>query len=123
MGNMDDWMKTAVTPTDDLPGMQQLKQWQPIHKSIENGELFKPVPVDKKIIADPTTELKKLRQDFEKYCADNAAYNAAREQREKIAERRRFWIGIVSNTASAIIGGLVVYYWPSIISIFIRLFH
>ncbi len=61
-------------------------------------------------------ELQKLRDDFDKYCADQAAYQTAQEHRTKIAERKGFWLGILSNGIAAIIGGLVVYYWPDIVS-------
>ncbi len=68
-------------------------------------------------------ELEKMRQDFDKYRADEVAYKTAQEHCAKISERKGFWLGIISNGISAIIGGLVVYYWPSIIAFFSRLFH
>lgn len=68
-------------------------------------------------------ELQKLRDDFDNYRAEQAAYHSAQEHRAKIAERKGFWLGIVSNGIAAIIGGLVVYYWPSVIAFFLRLFQ
>lgn len=68
-------------------------------------------------------ELQKLREDFDNYRAEQAAYQAAQEHRAKVAERKGFWLGIISNGISAIVGGLVVYYWPSIISFVVSLFH
>ena len=68
-------------------------------------------------------ELQKLRQDLDKYRADYTANQAAQEQCEKIAERKRAWFGIVSNTVSAIIGGLIVYYWPAIVAFLKKMFN
>lgn len=68
-------------------------------------------------------ELKELRQDFDKYRSEQAACQAAQEQRAKIAERKGFFLGIVSNGIAAIIGGLVVYYWPSIMTFFFKMFQ
>lgn len=68
-------------------------------------------------------ELQKLRDDFEKYRAEQASYQAAQEHRAKKAERKGFWLGIISNGIAAVIGGLVVYYWPHVIAFFLKLFH
>lgn len=68
-------------------------------------------------------ELQKLREEFDQYRADNAAYQAAQEKSQKLAEKRQFWYGILSNIISAIIGGLVVYYWPAIIAFFTNFFQ
>lgn len=68
-------------------------------------------------------DLEKLNQDFEKYRAEQTAYQAAQEHRAKIAERKGFWLGIISNGIAAIIGGLVVYYWPSIMAFFVGFLH
>lgn len=73
--------------------------------------------------AERMDELQKLRDDFDKYRAEQAAYQATQEHRAKIAERKGFWLGIVSNGIAAIIGGLVVYYWPSIVSFLEKLFQ
>lgn len=61
-------------------------------------------------------ELQKLREEFDQYRADNAAHQAAQEKSQKLAEKRQFWYGVLSNIISAIVGGLVVYYWPPIVS-------
>ena len=68
-------------------------------------------------------ELQKLRQDFDQYRAEHAAYQAAAEHREKVAERRGFIRGLISGLFTTVIGGLIVYYWPEISGWVISLFH
>lgn len=68
-------------------------------------------------------ELQKLRQDFDNYRAEYAAYKAAEEHRAKVAKRDGILQGIISTLIVTIIGGLVVSYWPSIISAVSCLFH
>lgn len=69
------------------------------------------------------SELNQVRQDFEKYRAEYATDKATQEHRAKIAERKGFWRGIFSNAIAAIIGGIVVYYWPGIIAFFSGIFQ
>lgn len=68
-------------------------------------------------------ELQKLRDDFDNYRRDHAAEQAAKEHSAKIAERKGFWMGILSNVISGIIGGLFVHYWPDIIRGILWLCH
>lgn len=72
-------------------------------------------------------ELQKLRDDFDKYRADYAANKASDEKRRKRERRgdRVFAIiaGAVSGIIGSAIGGLVVYYWPHVITFFSKLFH
>ena len=75
------------------------------------------------VLAGTLEELQKLREDFDKYRSEQAAYQAAQEHRTKIAERNGFWLGIISNGIAAMIGGLAVYYWPSITAFFFKLFQ
>ena len=60
------------------------------------------------------SELQKLRQEFDQYRAEQAAYQAAAEHREKVAERKGFFLGFVSGLVATVVGGLVIYYWPAI---------
>jgi hypothetical protein len=60
------------------------------------------------------SELQKLRQEFDQYRAEQAAYQAAAEHREKVAERKGFFLGLVSGLVATVVGGLVIYYWPAI---------
>lgn len=64
------------------------------------------------------SELQKLRDDFDKYRAEQKAEQKRNEERAKIERKRNFFISIVSGSISGVIGGLVVYYWPVIISFF-----
>ena len=68
-------------------------------------------------------ELQKLRQDFDQYRAEQAASQAAAEHREKVAERKGFTRGLVSGLITTVIGGLVLYYWPSITAWVFSSFH
>lgn len=71
-------------------------------------------------------ELEKLNQDFDKYCTDQAAYQAAAEHREKIAAIKGFWRGVLAGTIGSTIAGLIVLAvqnWSGIISFFTAFFH
>ncbi len=75
-------------------------------------------------------ELENLRNDFDNYRTEYAAYKAAEEHRTKIAERNGAFKGIISTLFVTIIGGLVVSYWPDIIQalsripeFFVSVFH
>ena len=94
-----DYQIHAYKPTGQ--GRAALRKWERARQSAE--------------------ELQKLRDDFDKYRAEQAAYQTAQEHRAKIAERKGFWLGILSNGIAAVIGGLVVYYWPGIAKFFLGL--
>lgn len=68
-------------------------------------------------------ELQYLRQEMNNHVANYRAYQSAAKQREKLAEKRRLRLGLLSNIVSAIVGGLVVHYWPSIAGWIASLFH
>lgn len=68
-------------------------------------------------------ELQKLRQDFENYRAQYAAYKTAEEHRTKIAERKGALRGVIATLIVTIIGNLFIYYWPSIIVFLTNLFQ
>ena len=61
-----------------------------------------------------TQELQKLRDEFDQYRSEQTANHAAVEHRVKIAGILGFFFGIVGS----VIAGLIVYYWPVIISLF-----
>jgi hypothetical protein len=67
-------------------------------------------------------ELQKLRQDFDQYRADEAAKNAADEERHRQERKsdRMFSIfaGAISGLLVAIVAGLFLYYWPFILAFF-----
>lgn len=110
----------------DKKTLEELRRSVKKLESIERGDHIGQIryeDMEDNLISRMEQELKKLNQDFDKYCADNAAYQAAQEKSQKLAEKRQFWYGILSNIISAIIGGLVVYYWPSIVSFFTNLFQ
>lgn len=72
------------------------------------------IPFEESPAGRQIAELQKLRQELDKYRTEQAAYQAAAEHREKVAERRGFIKGFLSSLISAIIAGLVLYYWPTI---------
>lgn len=67
--------------------------------------------------------LQKLRDDFDEHRADETAYHTSQELNAKKAEKRSFWRNIVSSVIAAIIGGLVVYYWPDILDLVLSVLH
>lgn len=68
-------------------------------------------------------ELQKLRQDFDQYRAEEAAYHAAEALREKSAEDRGFWKGVLSAVIAGIIVAIFSYYWPDIIALIHQLWN
>lgn len=60
------------------------------------------------------SEVQKLRQDFDKYVADQAAHQAAEDKREK----RRFWLGVLAGTIGSTVAGLIVFAVQYFISVF-----
>ena len=72
------------------------------------------IPFEESAAGKQIAELQKLRQEFDQYRAEQAAYQAAAEHREKVAERRGFIKGFLSSLVASIFAGLVIYYWPTI---------
>lgn len=68
-------------------------------------------------------ELQKLRDDFDKYRAEEAAYHAAEALREKRAETRGFWKGVFSAIIAGVIVAAFTYCLPLIVSLFTKLFQ
>lgn len=70
-------------------------------------------------------ELQKLRDDFDKYVANQAADKISDEERH-IRERRSdrvfaIFAGALSGLLASSLAGLFIYYWPSIVSFFTKL--
>lgn len=67
-------------------------------------------------------ELKALRDDFDKYRADQAADKISDDEQRKRERRsdRIFSIaaGALSGLITSSLAGLLVYYWPVIVSLF-----
>ena len=72
-------------------------------------------------------ELQRLRQDFDKYRTDEAAKNVADEERHRQERKsdRMFSIiaGALSGLFVAIVAGLFLYYWPTIVTFLGKIFH
>lgn len=58
--------------------------------------------------------LEKQTEELDKQRAEQAAEQAAAKHREKIAEIRGFFLGMIGSA----VAGLIVEYWPVIISFF-----
>lgn len=111
------------------------KLWdQTILENVLSETNFEPSPLLEKSLSEAgfkdspfgkqLEELQKLRQGFEQYYADYAAYKAAEEHRAKIAEKKGFWRGIITGTIGSTIAGLIVLAvqnWPFIVSFFCNL--
>lgn len=65
-------------------------------------------------------ELQKLRDEFNNYHAEEAAYHAAEATRQKIAERRGFIFGSISTIVCGIVVAIFAYFWPTIVSIIVH---
>lgn len=68
-------------------------------------------------------ELQKLRQDFDKYCTDEAAYKTSQEHFLKKESRKNIIVSAVSALLTAAAANLLVYYWPDIIRGILWLCH
>lgn len=69
------------------------------------------------------SELQQLRQDLNNCMAEYRADKATKEQSSKISERKATIKGIISGAIVTIAGGLVVSYWPNIVSVLLSAFH
>ena len=94
-----------------VPNLEELKR---MNKFLEDSLLEQRASFEDTGLGESLGELKKLRDDFDQYRAEQAAYQAAAEHREKVAERRGFIKGFLSSLITAILAGLVIYYWPAI---------
>lgn len=63
-----------------------------------------------------TEELQKLRQDIDEYRSDDAPDKSTAEHRPELPERRSFLCNVFPGVVATVIGGIIVYYWPDIIS-------
>ena len=123
MSILEDWINALSKPADSLPIEKEINRWNEINESLKRGDYISKVDFKDSPIEQQLEELQKLRQDFDKYRTDQAAYQTAAEHREKVAGRKGFWYGILSGIITTIIGSLVVYYWPAIVEFFSKLFH
>lgn len=73
--------------------------------------------------ASLVAELQKLRKDLDDCRSEYAAYKAAEEERTKRDARKVAKKSIIGTLIVTIIGGLFIYYWPSIVSFVVSLFH
>lgn len=91
--------------------MEKLKE---MDESLEDFLKAQQVSFEDTGLGESLSELKKLRDDFDQYRAEQAAYQAAAEHREKVAERKGFVKGLLSSLIASVLAGLVIYYWPTI---------
>lgn len=54
------------------------------------------------------SELKQIRDDFDKYVSDERTRQSSEEERHKLAEKRQYWLGVLSGIIASAIGGLIV---------------
>lgn len=127
MSIFDDWMNALSKPPDDSSLTKELDRWKQINESLERGDCIKQIPFEESGIGKQLAELQKLREDFDQYRANYVADKASNEERRK-RERRgdrifAIFAGAISGIIGSAIGGLAVYYWPVIVSIFTNLFQ
>lgn len=67
-------------------------------------------------------ELKQMRKEFDEERAYNTAYRSAEEHRTKIAERKAAIKGVIATFVVTVLAGIVLYYWPVIVSFVQNLF-
>lgn len=127
MSIFDDWMNALSKPPDDSSLTKELDRWKQINESLERGDYIKQIPFEESGIGKQLAELQKLREDFDQYRANYVADKASNEERRK-RERRgdrifAIFAGAISGIIGSAIGGLAVYYWPVIVSLFTNLFQ
>lgn len=123
MSILEDWMNVLLKSPDDSPLTKELDSWKQFNESLKSGDYIKQIPFEESGMGKQLEELQKMRQELDNYIAEYRAYQAAAEQREKASEKRGFRRGILSSTIAAIIGGIVIYYWPVIVSFLANLFQ
>lgn len=113
MSLFDDLTNALTNPPED-PMLKEIEAQRSIMASLERGEYTEKVAPEDTPIGKQLAELQKLREDFDKYRAEEAAYRAAEEHRAKVAERKGFLRGVIATLIVKILGNLFIYYWPSI---------
>lgn len=68
-------------------------------------------------------ELKELRQNLDSYVAEYTAYKAAEAHRTKVAERKASIKGVIATFIVTVLAGIILYYWPSIMTFFFKMFQ
>lgn len=76
------------------------------------------IPFGESAAGKQFAELQKLRDEFNNYRAEEAAYHAAETTRQKIAERRGFIFGSISTIVCGIVVAIFAYFWPTIVFFF-----
>lgn len=102
----------------DLPVNEHIdrsKRFEDFLRSTNNIDTVKVKP-ENSAIAQQLEELKQLRKDFDDHHADDAANRAAEEHRTKIAERKAAIKGVISTFVVTVLAGIILYYWPQIVS-------
>lgn len=115
MPGLFDWIDSLSKPSDD-PALKAIAEQRNMIESLKSGEYIKTINPEDTPIGKQLAELQKLREEFNKYRADEAAYHAAEALREKRAEKRGFWKGVLSAIVAGIIVSIFSYCWPSIIA-------
>ena len=85
--------------------------------------LLEPTPCNDHEIASTREKLQKLNQDSDKDRAEETADHATKALGEKRAEKPGLWRDVLSGLFVAIVAGLFLYYWPSIIAFLGKIFH
>lgn len=109
----------------DLPIKEHIdrsKRFEDFLRSTNNIDTVKVKP-ENPAIAQQLEELKQLRKDFDDHHADDAANRAAEEHRTKIAERKASIKGVIATFVVTVLAGIVLYYWPQIVSLVQRFIH
>lgn len=87
------------------------------HDDSMNTEFHKEqISFEDSVAGKTINELKKLRQEFDKYCDEQKAKDIAYEKSRKAERKRNAFISLALGSLSGIFSGLIIYYWPSIVS-------
>lgn len=122
MATLDDWIKALSEPPDD-PTLKEIEEQRKFLESFKRGDYLENVKPEDTPVGKQLAELQKLRQDFEKYRADQTAYNAAAEKRHELAEKRQFWRGALAGAIGSTVANLFIFYWPDVVAFFSNLFQ
>ena len=85
--------------------------------------LLEPTPCNNHEFASTREKLQKLNQDSDKDRAEETADHAAKELEKKRAKKPGLWRDVLSGLFVAIVAGLFLYYWPTIITFLGKIFH
>lgn len=94
-------------PYDDPERLHQ------INESVKDKPYVEQINFEDSVLGKMSSELQKLRQEFDQYQAEQKAKDIADEERQRTERKRNSIISRVFGSFR-VFSGLVIYYWPDI---------